>query len=410
MPHVSAGRTQPTIKLKPKVKTPVQWVQASLDALCKDIGTQGFMALGQLCEWLNCYPLAQRCYLVGSRSNPMFFHMLGDSFVDTQADKALGYYQAALAQSKQQNTLLGQSNTAEPNLLKKMAKVYSKKQQWSEATACLETVLESTPDDFDTMFHLAEVSVLMNNWFKAMYYCKEGLNHDPRNAILWGHLGFAMYRLEDTEGSLKAYQTAFQFGKDNLWKSQVAQTLGQLVYQQGGQTAEALNYFKQAIQLNPNNSDAVEMVAEMALKQNQIQEALEAYNQLLTLTPGRTDVYCALGYVLWQLDRNEEAVDAYLAAIHLDSKNAVALNNLGVIYLDEEHLPLKALTLFQEAFRLNPDYTLARFNEGRCLEQLGHIHEAAQAFSQSKQLNETNPELDEYEIDERLNRLFLLER
>jgi tetratricopeptide (TPR) repeat protein len=400
MPHVSSRRSKTLLTPQPELpQSPAGWVQAGLKALGKDIATQGFMAAGQLFELLKWPGWAQRCYLAGSRSNPLFFHMLGDSFMDTQVDKALGYYQAALDQTHH-----------EPNLMKKMAKAYSKKQQWAEATACLETVLEGTPDDFDCMFHLAEVSVLRGDWFKAMYYCKEGLNHDPRNGVLWGHLGFAMYRLDDSEGSLKAYQTALQFGRDNGWKSQVAQTLGQLVYQQGGQTAEAISYFKQAIQLNPTNTDAVEMVAEMALKQNHIQDALEAYNQLLTLTPGRSDIYCALGYVLWQLDRNEEAVDAYLAAIHLDSKNAVALNNLGVIYLDEERLPLKAITLFQEAFRLDPEYTLARFNEGRCLEQLGQTQEAAQAFSHTRTLNEQHPELDEAEIDDRLNRLFILER
>jgi tetratricopeptide (TPR) repeat protein len=418
MPSLSSSTSkhrQPANLVVKKAK-PAQamWLYSGLVALAKDAGTYGLMALGQLCEHLHAQQAALTCYNWGSQFNPMFYQYLGDAYMDTHADRALGYYQQALQTtsdgSPDVDTQTVHAKQAFPsiNLLKKLAKAHSKQQQWAEAAVCLTTVFEQQPDDFETIYHLAEVSVIQGEWFKSMYYCKEGLNHDPRNGVLWGHLGFAMYRLNDTEGSIKAYQTALQFGQENQWKSQVAQTLGQLTYQQNGPVDHALDYFKQAMQLNPHNVDAIEMLAETALKQNHLQEALSAYSQLLGLTNERSDIYCALGYVLWQLDRNDEAIDAYLGAIHLDSKNAIALNNLGVIYLDEQLLPGKALTLFQEAFRLNPHYTLARFNEGRCYDILGKTKMAAEAFSEALTLNEISPEMDSLEIQERLNHLFAL--
>jgi tetratricopeptide (TPR) repeat protein len=402
MPNVSTRQTSPIqLKAQNQPQHAGHWLLAGLTALQKDVTTYTVMALGLILNKLNLAEAANQTYAWGSKHNPMFFHLLGDSVKDTDPEQALHYYQQAL------NTLANPSE--QPNLLKKLAQVHSTQKEWAQAAICLETVLQTHPNDFDCMFHMAEVGILMHDWFKAMYYCKEGLNHDPRNPVLWGHLGYAMYRLEDTEGSVKAYQTALQFGRDDTWKSQVAQTLGQLTYQQTSHTTDAVGYFKQAIQLNPKNADALEMMAEIALKQNHIQDALEAYNQLLSLTPGRSDIYCALGYVLWQLDRNQEAVDAYLAAIHLDAHNAVALNNLGVIYLDEELMPLKALTLFEQAFAINPLYTLARFNAGRCHEMLGQTQQAAHAYSQAHQLNVDQPELDMQEIDERLKKLFILD-
>jgi tetratricopeptide (TPR) repeat protein len=359
------------------------------------------MACGFLLEKCRLTRCAYSLYQVGSRFNPMFFHMLGDACCEHAEEQALSYYQAALNQPD-----AGAAH--DPNLLKKLAKVYSKQQKWAEANDCLRQVFELRPGDFDNIYHLAELAVLRGNWFEALYYCKEGLNHDSRNPVLWGHLGYAMYRLDDTEGSVKSYQFALQYGQDDQWKSQIAQTLGQLMYQREASTDAALDYFKQAMALNPNNADAIEMLAEMAMKQHHMKDALEAYNKLLSLTTPRSDIYCALGYVLWQLDRNEEAIDAYLAALHLDSQNAVALNNLGVIYLDEEEQPSKAISLFIEAYKILPSYTLARFNQGRCYQLMGQTKKAAQAYSEARQLNQANPELDEHDIDERMAQLFAL--
>ena len=152
--------------------------------------------------------------------------------------------------------------------------------------------------------------------------------------------------------------------------------------------------------------DAWSQTAQLQFELGKMEEALFCYRHVLEFLPNNSECYCNIGYILWQLDQNDEAIDAYEVALSIDTNNAIAKNNLGVIYLDEKHAPEKAISLFESALNLKPDYTMASFNRARSLDQLGRNKEAAKAYTQTKALNAINPELSDDEIDQHLRKLF----
>ena len=148
------------------------------------------------------------------------------------------------------------------------------------------------------------------------------------------------------------------------------------------------------------------MLGDIYTEQGNFEQAIETYNYILSVEPDNAECHNYLGYLLWQLDKNDEAVEAYNRAIALNLDNPIAYNNLGVIYLDEKCQLKKALEMFEQAVALKPDYTLARFNVARTLEALGQTAGAAKVYTEALALNAENPELDDAEIQERLENLF----
>lgn len=197
-----------------------------------------------------------------------------------------------------------------------------------------------------------------------------------------------------------------EYGTDPVWLSTVAQTVGTICFQLYNDADEALEYLQQSLHYNPENIEAIATIADIYFETRQMELAISAYKAILHIDPENADCYSNIGYILWQMDQNEAAIDAYIAAIHYNKDNYVAHNNLGVIYLDDEKNPQKALPFFRRALNLKQDYTLACFNIARALEGMDRRLESADAYSLALQLNQSNPELEDYEIQSRLDALF----
>jgi tetratricopeptide (TPR) repeat protein len=85
--------------------------------------------------------------------------------------------------------------------------------------------------------------------------------------------------------------------------------------------------------------------------------------------------------------RDDEAL--YTRALRVTRDNWLASNNLGNVWLSRGE-PARALTVFQDAVRMKPDYEQARYNEGLALEALERPEEAVGAFRESVRLDPGN--------------------
>ena len=109
---------------------------------------------------------------------------------------------------------------------------------------------------------------------------------------------------------------------------------------------------------------------------------------------------------LWEKDYTEEAIIAYNKAIKLNPEFSLAINNLGVIYLDGIGNIQEAVRLFERAVEIDEDYVLANFNLARAHHALGNRTLAAQYYQITIDLNRVTNELDESDVQSRLFDLF----
>ncbi|MCA9788216.1 MAG: tetratricopeptide repeat protein [Cyanobacteria bacterium HKST-UBA05] len=344
--------------------------------------------------------LSAKVYKLGNKALPeetVFNHLLGDQyFFDLQspADAITFYHQAA------------QQEGNNVDLIKKLGKAYAQASEIEDATEQFLKLLEINPTDFDALYNLGQLYIEQQAYFKSLYYFKEAALIKPRHPFVHSNMGYVLFKLDDMEGALEEYKSALDLGTDAVWLSSVSQTVATIVYKIYGDIDGALDYLQQALHFNPDNRDALATLGDIYFENDYIEMALAAYQALIKVEPENSDCYSNIGYILWQLDRNDEAIAAYNNALLYNDNNCIAHNNLGVIYLDEKNNPAEALTHFAKALILKDDYTLAAFNIGRSNEQLGNTIEAAEAYSKALELNTLNTELDDEEIQERLDILF----
>ena len=113
-----------------------------------------------------------------------------------------------------------------------------------------------------------------------------------------------------------------------------------------GEFKEALNYFQEAVETSPDDTEAWFGLGNCYIGLEQPAEAIEAYQQVIRTDPGNANAYYNLGHYYRQLGRYEEAV-----------------------------------ATFQDALAANPKHLPSRFEMGETLGQIGRTEEEKQVYT-----------------------------
>lgn len=102
-------------------------------------------------------------------------------------------------------------------------------------------------------------------------------------------------------------------------------------HDQSGQTVEAEQAFRKAVQLMPNHPQAANAQAAMLVKLGETEAALDAFRQALLANPHDAQILTNIGIGYESLQRFEEALNAYCQALAIDTNHLGALNNRGAL-------------------------------------------------------------------------------
>jgi Flp pilus assembly protein TadD len=150
-------------------------------------------------------------------------------------------------------------------------------------------------------------------------------------------------------------------------------------FQSSGRTQEAMDQYRQAIALRPDNIDAHNALGVVLASLGSHDEALAEYRAALQLDPLSVGALTNLGVELAQRGLPVEAVTTIERAIAIDPKNAEAHYDLGVALATTDQLD-RAMQEFHAAIRLKPDYADAHNNLGGLLAMHGRFSEAIEQF------------------------------
>ena len=114
-------------------------------------------------------------------------------------------------------------------------------------------------------------------------------------------------------------------------------------------------------------------------------EAERVYRQVLQAEPRNVDALHLLGLVAHQLGMNAEAVELIESAHRFGRPRAASLNSLGKAYLGLGR-PQEAKRCFRKALALQPDYAEAHNNLGVALRELGRPDEAERSYRRASAL------------------------
>jgi predicted O-linked N-acetylglucosamine transferase (SPINDLY family) len=147
---------------------------------------------------------------------------------------------------------------------------------------------------------------------------------------------------------------------------------------QTGQLLQAEKLYRQVLQADPTNADALHLLGLIAYQAGRHDPAIEQIQRAIAID-GRQHIYHNnLGEVYRSLGRVADARACYEKALWLESTFAAAHHNLGLVLSASD--PAAAQHHYELAIRLQPEMVAARNNLGNLLRAQGKADEAISAY------------------------------
>ncbi len=125
---------------------------------------------------------------------------------------------------------------------------------------------------------------------------------------------------------------------------------------------EILFLFKVAERVNKApNVNALLKLGTLFLKHNLVTDAVKTFKKVLELDPRSNRAMILLATTYTRLNRNDEAINLLNRVVKSGYTYADVYNKLGLAYSNKKN-HVKALNYFQEALRINPNYSEAQYN------------------------------------------------
>lgn len=153
-----------------------------------------------------------------------------------------------------------------------------------------------------------------------------------------------------------------------------------------GQTQNAISYFKQALNIEPEYPEALNNLGADLFATGRPQEAIELYRHALQIKSDFPAAETNWGNALLALGHPLEAIEHFQHAIELHSDYALAYYNLANAFLGLNQLD-QAIENYQRAIRLYPEYTDAHYNLGLAYLRAGRPGDAVTQFENALRLN-----------------------
>jgi Flp pilus assembly protein TadD len=154
---------------------------------------------------------------------------------------------------------------------------------------------------------------------------------------------------------------------------------------QAGRLAAARALCEQILQQEPQQADALSLLAMMAHLEGQPAAAVEQMRRAIAARPDEPVFHYNLGTLYHEQDKIDEAIDCYQQALAIKPLFAEALANLGNA-LRRRGDDADALAVLKQVLKLTPNSAQAHNNVGTALYKLGRIDEALAAFNRSIEL------------------------
>ncbi|MDD4873005.1 MAG: UPF0489 family protein [Kiritimatiellae bacterium] len=159
-----------------------------------------------------------------------------------------------------------------------------------------------------------------------------------------------------------------------------------------GLLSEAIDIYKEIINLHNDNGTAYYNLGYALARQGKITEAVENYRLALRLKPDLAMAHENLGYILSNEGKYAEATSHLKAAVALNPFNVTTLNNLGLALARQNQFP-DAINCYTTAIKLDPERPAIHANLALALISSGKFPEGIDRCRRALELKPDWPEV-----------------
>jgi len=146
-----------------------------------------------------------------------------------------------------------------------------------------------------------------------------------------------------------------------------------------GRPAQAVEHFRRAIELRPDDLDARRRLAAALTAAGRTREAAEVLRGVVAVEPASVDDRTRLGHLLLTIGDLDDAEVQLRRAVETGPRAALARDLLANIFAERGELA-PARTLYEEALAIDPQLTDAHFKLGMLHADAGRLEEARAEF------------------------------
>ena len=155
-----------------------------------------------------------------------------------------------------------------------------------------------------------------------------------------------------------------------------------LALHQNGQLDLASAIYRQLIEEDTKNSDALHLLGVIALQTYDYQVAIELINQAIKVGQSKPIYFFNLGVAHSGIKQLTVAIECYAKAILVKPEYYEAYYNKGILLQELKEYKL-AICSFHKVIELKPDFAMAYFNLGNALKALSRFDEAITNYDQA---------------------------
>ena len=193
---------------------------------------------------------------------------------------------------------------------------------------------------------------------------------EPENRDCRIKLAELYYVVRDFQNTLKQLNAILEVdGRDEL-----ALFMKGTVYRDIGDTAQAVLFIQQAVDVDPEYYDALDMLG-VIYSQKKSPLALDYFKRALEVRPNSPNIYYNMGTYFQSKLAYNEAIENYTNCIQLDPNQKFAYYNLGYIHIGLQ-VYSKAVEYFTGAINSDDRYYQAYYGRGYSYEILGDVQRA----------------------------------
>lgn len=215
--------------------------------------------------------------------------------------------------------------------------------KYAESSKVLYAVYELDKKDVDKLYYAAGYAVNGKDYTNALNYYNQliELNYSGEATIYYAKSlangnkdNFNSKAERDNFVKLKSHDTPTD-EKIPSKRGEIYKNVS-LLYQQQGKIDEAKKVIKEAVKLNPDDTNLMLTEANLYLETKDMATYKTLVTEILTKNPANAELLYNLGVIAYNNKQNGEAEGFYKKAIEIDSKYGNAYLNLAILKLEAE--------------------------------------------------------------------------
>jgi type IV pilus biogenesis/stability protein PilW len=146
--------------------------------------------------------------------------------------------------------------------------------------------------------------------------------------------------------------------------------------------------FQKAIELNPNNKEALNALGVVYLRFDDLQKAKESFSKAVIIDPDFSEAQNNLGSTYGRMGKWSDAVNSFKAALKnpLYKTSETAYSNLGLAYYRLGRID-EAINAYNESIKRAQDYYPSYYGLALCYNAKGQYGIASTAFTRAIELD-----------------------